>query len=185
MDTTDCLNLPYPQCEPGFLQDASDIVQLRDLAEATDTAVQAYADNLQDTLITPDYVLVDGASNSAAQDVLHFFFSAIYDPAGMFDTNADVIRILETGWYMVGAYHRITTGVSVFARAEPIVNGDVVSSRQGFGLLVNGTEDFTWTDVLYLQQGDALQFATHHANAPGPVLGYSFRMWALRILANV
>ena len=39
MDQTDCLGLPFPECDPPLTKDASDIAQFRDLAEATDAAV--------------------------------------------------------------------------------------------------------------------------------------------------
>lgn len=186
MDTTDCLGLPYPECDPPAVKDSSDIEQFRDLALATDAAVQTYSDLLTDTLIQPSAVLMLGGVNSAAQDNLQFLNGgSLFDNAGMADNAADVIRIQVTGWYMVGGWVNASTATQLFVRAEPIVNGEAVSSRQGPSFLLAPGEQVTFTDVLYLQAGDALQMMTHHAAAPGPVITYNIRMWALEILRNV
>lgn len=185
MDQTDCLGLPYPECDPPLTKDASDIVQFKALAEATDAAVQAYADDVQNLYTAPDAVAMSGGTNVAGQDVVHFLPTLEFDNAGMADTTADVIRILETGWYMVGGHVLITTVPAVFVRIEPLVNGDPPSSRQGPGFATSGTEAVSFADVLYLSEGDALTLMTHHVASAVTVNTYAVRMWAVRILVNV
>jgi|GEM_PF-4464852 len=186
MDTTDCLGLPFPQCDPPLTKDASDITQFQALAEATDAAVQAYADDVDNLYTSPDAVAMLGGTNVAGQDVVHFFGGgAEFDNAGMADTTAQVIRVLETGWYMVGGHVLITTATAVFVRVEPLVNGDPPSSRQGPGFATAGTEAVSFADVLFLQAGDSLQMMTHHVASAVTVNTYSVRMWAFRILVNV
>lgn len=186
MDTTDCLGLPYPQCDPPFTQDASDIAHLKNLATATDAAVQELADTIQDILIAPDAIKMSGGDNSAGLDVQHYLFSSIWtNNPDMADTAAGVIRIQETGWYYVGGYVRVATATSIFTTVEPIVNDAPVSGRQGPSVTNGINEDNAWVDTLFLQEGDALRIATHHAGSPVTVFTYAFLVWAQRILVNV
>lgn len=188
MQTTDCLGLPYPECDPPLTKDASDIEQFRDLAEATDAAVQAFADSVSDRLLNPDAVNMFGGSNAAGQDIVHFTSGVNFDNAGMSDTVADVIRVVEDGWYIVGGWvaassptHPTPTNI----RIEPLVNGDVVSARQGPGAPAIGSEYVAWVDVLQLRAGDVLQTMTHHTDAAATVFTYATVLWAQQILINV
>lgn len=187
MNQTDCLGLPYPECAPPLVKDQSDIEQFRDLAIATDTAVQALADSIVNLYTSPDAVNMTGGTVVAGQDVTHFLTSVEFDNASMGDTTADVIRIQETGWYYVGGHAEVQTAAAVFVRAEPLVNGDPVSSRQGPGFTTTTTnvEDVAFVDTLFLQAGDALQLMTHHVALAATVYTYTVRMWAVRILINV
>lgn len=187
MDRTDCLGLPYPECAPPLVKDASDIEQFRDLAIATDTAVAALAASVTNLYTSPDAVSMTGGTVVAGQDVTHFLTAVDYDNASMGDTAADVIRIQETGWYIVGGYVEVQTAAAVFVRAEPLVNGDPVSSRQGPGFTVTtvNLEEAGFTDTLFLQAGDALQLMSHHVALAATVYTYAVRMWAVRILINV
>jgi hypothetical protein len=188
MDTTDCLALPYPECDPPLTEDASDIAQFRALAEATDAAVQAYADDLDDTLLSPDAAAMTGGSNTAGQDVIHAITVLQFENTpGMADTLAGGIRIPKDGWYMVGGYVRasISPPTVVNMRVEPLVNGDTVSSRQGPGFHNVSSEDVTWTDVLFMREGDLLNVMTHHTGSSATVITYTTRLWALLVLANV
>jgi hypothetical protein len=185
MKETECLGLPYPECAPPLVKDASDIVQFKALADATDAAVQTLADSVDNLYTSPDAVAMVGGINAAGQDVTHFLGGTEFDNAGMADLTAQVIRILETGWYLLGGHVQISTLPAVFVRAEPLVNGDPVSSRQGPGFATAGVEAVSFTDALFLQAGDALQMMTHHVASPVTVNTYSVRMWALRILVNV
>lgn len=186
MDTTDCLGLPYPECNPPLTQDASDIAQLEALAVATDAAVQDLADSIQDVLVAPDAIKMSGGDNTAGRDVEHFLFGAIWtnNPA-MEDTVAGVIRIQETGWYYVGGTVRVATATSIFLTVEPIVNDAPVSGRQGPSVTNGIAEDIAWADTLFLQAGDGLRIATHHVGSTVTVFTYSFLVWAQRILINV
>ena len=186
MDTTDCLGLPYPECDPPFTQDASDVGQLENLAVATDAAVQALADSIQDVLVAPDAIKMSGGDNTAGLDVQHYLFGAVWtnNPA-MEDPVAGVIRIQETGWYYVGGYVTVATATSVFVTVEPIVNDAPVSGRQGPGVTNGIADSVAWADTLFLQAGDGLRIATHHAGSAVTVFTYTFLVWAQRILINV
>jgi len=185
MDTTDCLGLPYPECDPPLVKDASDIEQFRDLAVATDTAVQALADSISETLLNPDAVCMVGGVNTAGQDVVHFYSGTPkFDNAGMADTIADGIRIQEDGWYMIGGWVQMLAS-GAFLRVEPLLNGDVFTSRQGPAHTVSTSETVTWTDVGYFQTGDLITAMSHHVGNPVTVFTYATEIWALQVLADV
>ena len=186
MDTTDCLGLPYPECEPPFVQDASYIVQFRALAEATDAAVQAYDDQLTETLTAPPAAAMTGGSNTAGTEVNQFYSVVEFDTGGLADLVGDGIRIVEDGWYMVGG-HVIISGFdpnTVNLRVDPLLNGDPWSSRQGPGFAVTD-EAVSWSDVGFFRAGDFLNTRTAHTGNPLAVPTYTARIWILQVLANV
>lgn len=188
MKVTDCLALPYPECAPPLVKDASDIEQFRDLAEAVDAAVQAYADLQDETLINPPAVNMTTGSNQAGQTVNHFYSGLVFDNAGMADTVADVIRIQSDGWYLIGGWLIGQAGAPgvLTLRLEPLINGDPFSTRQGVGYPVNnGGDRVSWVDTQFLRAGDELTLRSYHTDNPAFVITYSGVGWALRILANV
>lgn len=187
MKTTECLGLPYPECDPPLTKDASDIGQLRDLAEATDAAVQAYDDQLTETLTAPPAAAMTGGVNIAGSEANQFYSVVEFDTGGMADTVGDGILIQEDGWYMLGGSVLITGfgAVSVLMRIDPLLNGDPWSSRQGPGAYVNGNEEVAWTDVGFFRAGDFLNTRAHHTGNPATVATYSHRMWIVQVLANV
>lgn len=184
MDTTDCLGLPFPQCDPPLTKDASDIIQFQALAEAVDEAVENLDDQITDTLSEPPSVNMTGGVTTAGLDVLHFYGGATnFDNANMADTVADVIRIQQDGWYLIGGWVAADPGIAF--RVEPIVNGDTISSRQGPGLTAGVSGDrVAWTDCAFLRTGDALQIMTHHTSSPVGMVTYGVVGWATLLLAN-
>ena len=188
MKTTDCLALPYPECAPPLVKDASDIEQFRDLALATDAAVQALADSVSENLRNPDSASMFGTRASTGQDVTHFYPTVDFDNANMGDTNADLIRIQEDGWYMCGGWVQANSTSlpnSIGLRVEPIVNGDPITSRQGPGQPAVGDEFVSWVDMLFLRAGDALQAMSHHTASSALNVTYISRIWAHLVIANV
>lgn len=186
MDVTDCLELPFPECDPPLTKDASDIIQFKALAEATDAAVQELADEITDTLTNPDYVMMTGGVNQAGNDVVHALTAVLFDNGGLGDTVADRIVIQEDGWYKIGGYVTMTTavGTSNGMRVEPLLNGDPFTARQGPGWSL--IAEYTgWSDVAFFRAGDQLNCMTHHFGSAVTVFTYSVHMWALQIAVNV
>lgn len=187
MDVTECLGLPFPQCDPPLTKDASDIEQFRDLAVATDTAVQELSDRVTDTLTAPDCVSMEGGVTTAGTDITHFLNGFVrFDTANMADTVADMIVIRQDGWYMIGGYVTITTaaGTSNGMRVDPLLNGTPFTARQGPGWSLI-SEYTSWTDVAFLRTGDQLNCMTHHFGNPATSFTYFVNMWALQIATNV
>lgn len=186
MDTTECLGLPFPECRPPLVKDASDIEQFRDLAEAVDAEVQELDDALTATLFEPPAVKMSGGQTVAGSDIVHFPAVIVFDNAGMANTTLDGISIQQDGWYMIGGWVRRGPGPTVAdLRVEPLLNGDPFTSRQGPGYANTSTEDVTWTDVGFFRAGDFLNFMTHHTGNPATSFNYTHQMWALQVLTNV
>ena len=187
MDVTDCLKLPYPQCDPPLVKDASDIEQFRDLAEATDAAVQAYDDQLTDTLTSPPLAIATGGSNTAGTEVNQFYGVLEYENDSLWDSVYQGFRIQEDGWYQLGGTVRLSgfSPTVTNLRVDPLLNGDPWSSRQGPGHVIGGTENVCWTDVGFFRTGDLLNTRTAHTGNPATVATYTARMWILQILTNV
>lgn len=190
MKETDCLGLPYPECDPPLTKDLSDIAQFRDLAFAVDDAVQALDDRITDQLLLPDAVIMSGSDGLiTGQDHTQFYDGAVfYDNAGMADTVTGGIRVQEDGWYIIGGWVTAAATPSVTfsigVRVEPVLNGDPFTARQGPGWPTS-TEAFAWSNTVILQAGDFLTTATHHQDSPALVITYNYRLWAIRILNNV
>lgn len=190
MKETECLGLPYPECDPPLTKDASNIEQFRDLAIATDTAVQALSDSITANLLSPPLARMSNLTESGAGvDFFHIYtFNEFAQPASMADTVAGGIRIPEAGWYMVGGATTATFApqTAINMRGEPLVNGSAVSSRQGpsYSSGPGSTEPLSWVDVLFLEAGDLVTFFTHHTGSPAQVIGYETYIWAYQVLAN-
>lgn len=192
MDVTDCLALPYPECDPPEVKDASDIVQMKNLALAVDSAVQQLDDVITEYLTEPDSVLMEGGAAVAGriQDIP--FTSFEFDNASMASIPDARIKIQSTGWYLIGGWVRGTHGVDagIGIRVQPTVNGDPVSNRQGPGRPTfagaSATDDLSLNAVsLFLNAGDLVGMRTNHTGAVGLSVAYSATLWATRILINV
>lgn len=186
MDTTDCLELPFPECDPPLVKDASDIAQFRDFAFAVDAAVQVLDDLITTTLLQPPAIVVDGGVNTAGRDIVQpLGGTPFYNNANMYSSSGDIIVIPEDGWYMVGGYVR-TDQQNIGTRAQAVVNGDLVSAWQGPGRNhLNTGDSLNWNDMLFLRQGDRVTVITRHSAAVGLVVNYTVLMWAYQVVANV
>lgn len=188
MDKTDCLELPFPECNPPLVKDASDIVQFKALADATDAAVQAVADTLDNELLTIDAVNITGNIVTTQNVVTHTFGNVpTINNGNMVDFDLDVIQIQRDGWYAVGGWvsaSHANLPNSIGLRIEPIVNGSPATARQGPGQPAVGDEYVAWTDVLFLRQGDKMNCKTHQ-NGVALNVTYTVLMWAILVIGNV
>lgn len=186
MKTTECLGLPYPECQPPLVKDASDIEQFRDLAEATDAAVQAFDDRLTETLTAPPACALLGGNNIAGQLVNQFYSSAEFDTGNLFDPDFDGIRIQEDGWYMIGGSVRLSGFAPTVTnlRVEPTLNGDEFSSRQGPAFSSSSSEDLNWADSGFFRAGDLILTRSLHTGNPVTVVTYTHRIWCIQVLNN-
>lgn len=189
MDTTECLGLPYPECDPPLTKDASDVIQFKALADATDTAVQDFDDSLTDTLTAPPAAALTGGNNIAGQLVNQFYSVMEFDNAGLFDPDFDGIRIQEDGFYMIGGSVRLSGFAPTVTnlRIEPLLNGDEFSSRQGpaYANTTPASEDICWCDGGFFRAGDLINTRTQHTGNPATVASYTHRIWIVQVLANV
>lgn len=188
MKTTDCLGLPYSECSPPLVKDQSDIEQFRDLAIATDTAVQALDDRITDLLVSPPAVSMQGSDNSAGLQVDHFYGgSVLFDTDNMGDTVSDVMRVQRTGWYMIGTSVLASPPAPgiLFLRTETLVNGDPLSTQcNAFDGSVNGDKAAA-VEVAFLNAGDAVTLRTRRTGNPADVVVYNFTGWMLGVHFDV
>lgn len=188
MDKTDCLELPFPECDPPLVKDASDIVQFKALADATNAAVQEMVDELNSELLAINAVNVTGNIVTTQNVVTHTFGNVpTINNGNMVDFDLDVIQIQRDGWYAVGGWvsaNHASLPASIGLRIEPLVNNATVTSRQGPGQPAVGDEYVAWTDVLFLRQGDKLNCQTYQ-NAVALNVTYTVLMWAILVVGNV
>lgn len=190
MDATECLGFPYPQCEPPLTKDASDIIHVRDLAEAVDAVVQDFADDIVDQLVRPDacrMVNLVAYVSTLADNVIPMDATSFDNQPGlaMTDVTNGGIRIVTDGWYQVGAWVRSTVATDVQTRIRFLVNGDPATNFQGPGGLAQaGSQDCNGEEVLQLVAGDLVNVATRNG-APGTSVSYSAHMWAVLVAPSV
>lgn len=188
MDTTGCFQLPFPQCSPPLTKDASDIEHVRDLAEAVDDVVQAFADDIVGKLVRPDAcrlltnvaVVSTLADNVIPMDAVSFDNKA----GAMTDTVNGGIKIVTDGWYQVGAWCRSTVATDVQTRIRFNVNGEPATNFQGPGGLVQaGFQDCNGEEELELRVGDVITVSTRNGS-PGTSVSYTVHMWAVLVAPN-
>ena len=190
MDTTENLGLPYPQCDPPLVKDASDIEQMRDLAEAIDTAVGVFANEIQEQLVRPPACrmlnLVAYVSTLADNTIPMDAQSFDNTPGStMLDAVAGVIRIPVDGWSLCGNWVRSTVATDVQTRSRFIVNGDPATNFQGPGGLAQpGFQDCNGEEYLFLRAGDGITVGTRNGS-PGTSVSYVAHVWVQLVAANV
>lgn len=190
MDTTENFGFPYPQCDPPLTQDASDIAQVRDLAEAIDEAVGDFAQAIDDRLISPDACrmsITAGLVSTLADNTL-FFDTSVYDNttgSAMTDLTTGQIRIVTDGWYAIGAWIISTVASDVQTRIRYALNGDAVTNYcEPGGLVTAGQQNVNSQEVIFARAGDGLQVQTRNG-APGTSVTYTGHVWACLVAPNV
>lgn len=110
MDQTPNYGLPYPECDQPFVADASDVIQIRNLAEAVDTAVQGLSDLASQLLVHPDAARAFStplALGTGAVTAVIPYDQTNFDntPGQTLTDNANgVLRIREDGWYWISHF---------------------------------------------------------------------------------
>lgn len=190
MDATECFGFPYPQCDPPLTKDASDIIQVRNLAEAIDAVVQDFADDILDQLVRPDACRMTNLVafvSTVTDNVIPMDATSFDNQPGlaMTDVAAGGIRIVTDGWYQVGAWCRSTVATDVQTRIRFLVNGDPATNFQGPGGLAQaGSQDCNGEEVLQLFAGDLITLATRNGS-PGTSVSYTAHLWAVLVAPNV
>lgn len=189
MDVTDNYQIPYPECDPPLTKDASDIEQMRDLAERVDEVVQDYADAILADVVMPDAarLFISPSVTTTDADVVFFLDSITFDNTtgnAMSDLTNGVIRILRDGWYGLGAWIEAAVATDIQLRVRFIANGDPVTNFHGLGSLAQAGENHVNAEeVVFLRAGDGVTVQTRHG-FPGTSVQYAVRVWALLVAAN-
>lgn len=178
---------PYPECNPPWTQDASDIIHLRNLAVAVDTDVQAVYDRAADTVVRPAAARMSTASSVADTSNTAFpvFTLRTFDTTegnAMTDTTEGVIRLLRPGWYQVGAYAVLTPSPVATAMAPRIrflQNGTLATSFGTYGERAQADQQIAQitADLYTATGGDTLTIEIRNGAAT-PDYTYTARIWA-------
>lgn len=183
MDVTENYGFPFPECRPPLIKDASDIEQLRDLAEAVDAEATLLEGEFLADLIRPDACRMSGANIvTNAAEVQPFFGTSTFDnTAGgvMTDTAAGDILIQRTGWYFVGGWWNITTNVDLQPRLFFTLNGVITGNSQGPAGLTVATEQYiSHESVFRMLAGDRLSSLLRHGGGTGVARTYAPTIYA-------
>lgn len=166
MKTTPLREYPYPECEPPLVKDASDIIQLRDLAMAIDADVENLT--VESTpMIYPvaSKMRMPSLVTSQQEFVVTYTTNSWQTRVGMNDTTLGSIVIPETGFYQVHIWAACNSTTSADIRTRLIVNDVDRGTWGGYSAAVTGvTLQSAVHDVsLFLNEGDRLTSRIRHS----------------------
>lgn len=162
----------YPECDPPEVKDASDIADLRDLAEDVNADADALEARILDFIEQPDAARLSFAGNQFVPNLPgDFIFTVVYDTvtydntAGLYDSTFGGLRIIERGLYMVTSYVRLTSVVNTVGDlgVAHLRNGSFGGRRfEGPSGDINtggatGDTAMTTSDILICNAGDTIQ----------------------------
>lgn len=180
--------LPFPECAPPLVKDASFIGQMEDLAQAIDADMTALEARAQAELISPQgaYVLETPATAWAVATATPNYTTALFASPGMDDTlfNAG-IRIVTPGWYLLGTYTVVIigAGTEINARQFFLKNGQPLTSAGDQARLVTATaEDPYLSTVAELAAGDLIRTRIQHSGPGATAYTTQSRLWAFQLL---
>lgn len=124
MDQTINRGYPYPECAPPLTKDASDIAHLFNLAQAVAEDVQAIYDRSDDVVVRPDAARRNSTGTITTQNDFPIFTSTTFDTTGTaMSAGSDGIRLVEPGWYLVGATVQAVSTTFLGLRVAFLLNG--------------------------------------------------------------
>lgn len=184
--TTDW-GLPFPECDPPLRKDAGDVAQIRDLAEAVDTDVQSLYDSAYDLLIRPDACRMSVSTtqtSGAGQIAIRPFYDVVtFDNtpgAVMTDTAAGVIRIVDPGVYLCGAWFSTVFATNQGMRAKFLKDGVLAANPHGTSNIITAnTAYLSICQTLRFQQPAAL--STEMTAQAATTWAITSRIWAVQI----
>lgn len=158
MKATDPYLLPYPECDPPLVKDSSDIVQMRELAQAIDARVTALFTEADDEFITPDGCKIARTVSQTYPDGSLITFPTVQfdnSPGAVMGTTTG-IRIRQSGFYFAAGY--VATSLSAdLARIRLVVEGLGEVLNEGIGVGVGSGCHMVGSVVVPLQAGQLLQ----------------------------
>ncbi|TRV72590.1 hypothetical protein FKN01_29840 [Streptomyces sp. 130] len=187
MDTTPNYGIPYPECDPPLVKDASTVTQIAALAYAADAALDTVYAQAEQDVFNPDSVRMQAASvTGTGQDRIPVFTSETVDTGGMSDTSTGVVQIVEPGRYYVGAYTSSTTSTLTQLRVRFLINGSPVSNFQtpGYATPLSGSMIAGYADaVLSFQEPVALSIQIRHSSSGATSWNSQAELWATQLEA--
>lgn len=188
MNVTDTYGLPYPECDPPLVKDASQIAQMQSLALAIDTEVERIDDLLTDTLVQPAGArLITAALTNATTETL---VTPVLDST-VFAVNWGVtvqsgggLYIPETAWWMVGAHASADSASAIRVLVRVTVDGVAASSWGNPGAPYSTIFQLPALGMLPLQinAGSILNLQIKHDLAGSPAWNYRPHLWAQKLV---
>jgi hypothetical protein len=188
MGTTPNYDIPYPECDRPLREDASNIADFRDLAEAVDDALDVvYAQAAQEVFNPAVCRMATGAAVAAVGQNLTPFYNitSVTNDLNMYDVVNGVIRIIEPGRYWVGTYTSLTALGMASPRARFLLNGASVSNFQTPGIVIDSnTATCQASAVISVTQASAaFSSGVRHSASAALAYTYTSRIWCLQLEA--
>lgn len=164
MDQTINRRYPYPECDPPLQQDASDIIQLAQLADAINSDVQALSDTIEAQMAYPPSARMTAAFTTPASEIVFDYGITSWETrAGMTSPGLGVFTIQQPGWYLVTGY---VSAPALHMRIRLVVNDEQRGVWQGYSRPQTGVADQVQelTTTIFLDAGDTLTSVLRHAS---------------------
>lgn len=188
MDQTPNRGYPFPECDPPLTKDASDIIQLAQLANAVDADVQSVYDRASDTVVRPDAARMSMTAAIASTDVgdlTPFFNSRTIDTTGssMTPLAEGLIRLPEPGWYSVGAYAEFVSTTYLGLRICFTQNGLQASSYSTQAEIGQGNAQIAHHSAeIFAPTANNTVSITMRIGASSASYTYAARIWASQVV---
>lgn len=159
MKTTPLRGYPVPECNPPLVKDASDIIQIKNLADAIDADVEALTvESTPMVFPVASKMRMFGFVTAASEFTVIYGTNSWQTRAGMNDLTLGAIVIPETGFYQAHIWAACDSATSADIRTRLIVNDVDRGTWGGYSAAVAGvTLQSAVHDVnLFLNEGDQL-----------------------------
>ena len=197
MKETEVYDFTYPECAPPLVKDASQIAQVRVLADEIDAEVEALVTQAERDLIQPPatrFAINIGSLPVVTTDnlVSPVFDQTVFavnwgDSAPLVFGTGDM-RIDTPGWYLVGCHAVVETATAaVLPMVRLTVNGSPASSWSpvagNYGTAGNTRIAALSAVPLSLQEDDRVRMEIQHLAAGSPTWNYRPHIWAVRLVS--
>jgi hypothetical protein len=184
---------PYPECDPPLTKDASDISQMRDLAQAVNSDATAQDARMVQLIEKPDAVRVAFAASlvvtkSSAGDAIFIipYSSTTYaQPAAFADLTAFGLRVQERGYYWVTSTVRCTNAGLAGMQIRHLRNGLARTEGRRFEgpawPVIASESSMQTADLMYANAGDLIRTQVKMSLADG-TYAFEARLAAIQIL---
>lgn len=180
MDQTINRGYPYPECDPPLTKDASDIAHLYNLAQAVADDVQAIYRRADDVVIRPDACRRSVTGTLTDFQFFPVFTTTTFDTTGTgMSAGSEGIRLVEPGWYLVGASVQATSTASLGMRLRIMLNGTAYSSfSPQAALTATNQHQQQYGTWVFSPNPNATVSLWIRTGAAAPAWPYSAALWA-------
>lgn len=132
MDVTRPQGYPFPQCDPPVTQDASDIIQMANLALTIDADIQSMFNVIDNNLLTPDGCHLAATVTQTIQqtDAIQFNTVRFDNTPGLAMSETGGMRTQSDGIYLVTGWAQVDQGPT-----PPLDNLKFLIMIQGVGII--------------------------------------------------